>query len=126
VEARRVLRHWEIDTVHGTGRGACTLSAVERKTGFVELGKLARATGAAFAARAVFLFRRHAGRVKTITADNGSEMTGYPTIEEATGAVFYFANPTTPGSGGRTRTRTVCCGSTCRSGTRWRGSHSGM
>lgn len=93
VAARREVGHWEIDTVQGTGRGACTLSAVERKTGFVELGKLARATGAAFAARAVLVFRRHAGRVKTITADNGSEMTGYPTIEQATGADFYFANP---------------------------------
>lgn len=93
VAARREVGHWEVDTVHGTGRGACALSAVERKTGYVALGKLARATGTVFAARAVFLFRRHAGRVKTITADNGSEMTAYPTIERATGADFYFANP---------------------------------
>jgi transposase, IS30 family len=93
VEQRRQVGHWEIDTVQGTGRGACALSAVERKTGFVALGKLPRATGAVFAARAITVFRRHAGRVRTITADNGSEMTGYPVIERATGAAFYFATP---------------------------------
>lgn len=93
VEQRRQVGHWEIDTVQGTGRGACALSAVERKTGFVAFGKLPRATGAAFAARAITVFRRHAGRVRTITADNGSEMTGYPVIERATGADFYFATP---------------------------------
>jgi IS30 family transposase len=31
--------------------------------------------------------------VCTITADNGSELTGYRGIEQRTGARFYFANP---------------------------------
>jgi IS30 family transposase len=66
---------------------------VERKTGYVVLGKLARATGTAFATRAIQVFRAHAGKVRTITADNGSEMTAYPVIEAQTGARFYFATP---------------------------------
>jgi IS30 family transposase len=93
VARRQQLGHWEIDTVQGDGRGPCALSAVERKTGYVVLGKLARATGTVFAARAIQVFRAHAGKVRTITADNGSEMTAYPVIEAQTGARFYFATP---------------------------------
>jgi len=93
VEARRQVGHWEIDTLQGTGRGACALSAVERKIGYVLLGKLARATGKAFATRAIALFRRQPRPVRTITADNGSEMTSAPVIEAAIGARFDFATP---------------------------------
>jgi len=93
VDERRQVGHWEIDTLQGTGRGACALSAVERKTGYVVLGKLPRATGRAFAARAIALFRRQPRRVRTITADNGSEMTAAPVIEAALGTRFYFATP---------------------------------
>lgn len=93
VGGRRQVGHWEIDTLQGTGRGACALSAVERKTGYLVLGKLARATGAAFAARAIALFRRQPHRVRTVTADNGSEMTAAPVIEAGLGARFYFATP---------------------------------
>jgi IS30 family transposase len=93
VEGRRQVGHWEIDTLQGTGYGACVLSAVERKTGYLLLGQLARATGTAFAHRAIQLFRRQPHRVRTVTADNGSEMTAYPVIEEQTGARFYFATP---------------------------------
>jgi IS30 family transposase len=93
VEARRQVGHWEIDTLQGTGRGACALSGVERKTGYLVLGKLARATGAAFAARAIKLCRRQPHRVRTVTADNGSEMAAAPVIEAAIGTRFYFATP---------------------------------
>jgi len=93
VEERRQVGHWEIDTLLGTGRGACALSAVERKTGYVVLGKLGRATGKAFATRAIALLRRQPRRVRTVTADNGSEMTSAPVIEAAIGARFYFATP---------------------------------
>ncbi len=93
VEQRRQIGHWEIDTLQGRGSRACVLSAVERRTGYVLLGKLAHATGDAFAARAIGLFRRQPRPVHTVTADNGSEMTGYPQIEERTGARFYFATP---------------------------------
>ena len=35
----------------------------------------------------------HAGRVATITADNGTEFHSYELVEEATGTLFYFATP---------------------------------
>jgi IS30 family transposase len=92
----RVASRWgigEIDTLHVEGRGACALTAVERKTSYVVLGKLARATGAAFAARAIAVFQRQPRPVRTITADNGSEMTGCELVEKALGTEFYFATP---------------------------------
>ena len=92
VATRRQLGHWEIDTLLGAGRGApCLVSAVERQTGYVALGKLARPTAAAFAARTIHLFRTQPHPVRTVTADNGTELTAWPVIEERTGARFYFA-----------------------------------
>jgi transposase, IS30 family len=93
VEERRQIGHWEIDTLQGDGRGACALSAVERKTGYLVLGKLARATGTAFATRAIAVLGRQPWRVRTITGDNGSEMAGFGVIERALGTRFYFATP---------------------------------
>ena len=92
VEERRRIGHWEIDTVHGRGR-ASVVTLVERKSGYVAIGKLAAATVAATNAATLVLLRRHRGRVRTITADNGSEFHGYARIEKASGARFYFATP---------------------------------
>lgn len=118
VEQRRQIGHWEIDTLQGRGSRACVLSAVERRTGYVLLGKLACATGVAFAARAIELFRRQPRPVHTVTADNGSEMTGYPQIEAHTGARFYFATPYHAWERGPTRIPMGCCGSTGPSAAR--------
>lgn len=92
--ARRArIGHWEVDTVAGTGSGACVVTLVERKTGYVLIGKLADHTAAAFTRRLVALVRGQGGRVRTITADNGSELAGYRTIEAQTAVRFYFARP---------------------------------
>lgn len=40
VETRRYKGHWEIDTVMGTGSTDCIVTLVERKTGFIMIGKL--------------------------------------------------------------------------------------
>lgn len=94
IEARRQQGHWEIDSLLGAGPGAPRLvSAVERATGYVALGKLERPTAAAFAARTIQLFRRQPQPVRTVTADNGPELTAWETIEAATGSRFYFARP---------------------------------
>jgi IS30 family transposase len=94
VAARRQLGHWEMDTLLGAGSGApCLLSAVERRTGYVVLGKLERATGTTVAARAIQLLGRQPHRVRTVTSANGPEFTAWPVIEEALGLRFYFATP---------------------------------
>jgi IS30 family transposase len=93
VEVRQRVGHWEADTVAGTGSKDCVATLVERKTGLVLIGKLKDRTARSLSQRATSLMRRHAGRFKTVTADNGTEFHDYKRIEEQTGATFYFARP---------------------------------
>ena len=93
VEARCELGHWEIDTVMGgTGR-SCIVTLVERKSGYVLIGKLEDRTVASLNRRVIWLMGRTLGKFSTITSDNGTEFHGYRQIEEATGTRFYFATP---------------------------------
>lgn len=91
VEARTQLGHWESDTVLGPGR-PCVLSLVERKTGYLLLGKLEARTTAEVNRCAIPLIRAQR-QLHTITADNGTEFHDYAAIERATAARFYFATP---------------------------------
>ena len=94
VEGRRVVGHWEIDTVKGDDQARhSVVTLVERKTGYLEVRKLARHTAAAATERTIALIGRHGGRVRTVTADNGSEFHSYGEIEQATGVLFDFATP---------------------------------
>jgi IS30 family transposase len=92
VETRTQVGHWEADTLLGPGR-PCVLSLVERKTGYVVLGKLRARTTEAVNERATALIHAQPRRVRTITADKGTEFHGYAAIEQATPARFYFATP---------------------------------
>lgn len=93
VENRKQVGHWEADTVLGTGARDCVLSLVERKTGYVVLGKLRARTVDEVNRKAAALIRRQPRAVHTITVDNGTEFHGYETIESKTQARFYFATP---------------------------------
>lgn len=94
VESRRHVGHWEIDTVMGDPSKHCIVSLVERKTGFLQIGKLCARTAEQTTERTIKLIRRHPPRsVRTITADNGTEFHSYKDIERATGVKFYFATP---------------------------------
>ncbi|MGH8831249.1 MAG: IS30 family transposase [Polaromonas sp.] len=92
VETRAQLGHWEADTVLGPGR-PCILSLVERKTGYVVIGKLQARTTKEVNQRATALIQQQPHAVRTITADNGTEFHDYPAIEQATDVRFYFATP---------------------------------
>ena len=93
VERRRRKGHWEIDTVLG-GRGKdCILTMVERKTGYLLIGKLKARTSEEAAKSTLELINAHHGKMKTITADNGTEFHGYRQIEEQSSVKFYFATP---------------------------------
>ena len=90
------IGHWEIDTVMGQSLGEssdCILTLVERKSGYVLIGKLAARTAAEASRATIKLLRRHPGRCQTITSDNGTEFHGYADIEAASGLKFYFATP---------------------------------
>jgi IS30 family transposase len=89
---RSRIGHWEIDTVMGKNR-ACILTLVERKTGYVMIGKLTARTIEQTNERLRMLVDRHPDKFRTITADNGCEFHGYEDVECTHGLEFYFAPP---------------------------------
>lgn len=94
VEARTQLGHWEVDTMLGASQaGPCALTLVERKTGYVLLGKLRIRRAPEVNTRATRLIRAQPQPVRTITADNGTEFHDYAALERVTATRFYFATP---------------------------------
>jgi IS30 family transposase len=94
VEARGRIGDWEADTLLGPeGNHHCVLSLVERKTGYLVLGKLPARTVAAVNRRAIALLRQQPHPVHTLTCDTGTEFHGYAHLEAATHARCYFATP---------------------------------
>ncbi len=93
-EARTQVGHWEADTLLGAGQaGPCVLTMVERKTGYVVIGKLRIRRSAEVNARATRLIQAQPRPVRTITVDNGTEFHEYEALERTTTARFYFATP---------------------------------
>lgn len=93
-EKRSRFGHWEGDTMLGAGQaGACVLTLVERKSGFVAVGKLARRTGATVNHRAHRLIRSQPRPVRTLTVDNGTEFHSYAALERRITTRFYFGTP---------------------------------
>ena len=93
VETRKYKGHWEIDTVFGKGSNACIVTLVERKTGFLIIGKIPNKSTASLNKKVISIINRHFDQFKTITADNGTEFHQYPSIEKACNVTFYFATP---------------------------------
>ena len=89
---RSRVGHWEADTMLGDGK-PCVVTLVERKTGYVEIGKLNARTADELSRRTLQLIHRQPRPVRTITADNGTEFHSYADIESVTDTRFYFANP---------------------------------
>jgi IS30 family transposase len=95
VERRQQVGHWEIDTMMGESLGEssdCILTLVERKSGYVLIGKLAARTAGEANRALLELMARHPG-LATITADNGTEFHWYGQIEAVHPVKFYFATP---------------------------------
>jgi len=107
-EQRSRFGHWEGDTMLGAGQaGPCVLTLVERKSGFVAVGKLQQRTGAQVNDRAQRLIRAQPRRVRTITVDNGTEFHSYAALERVVTARFYSRRRTTRGNAGPMRTPTA-------------------
>lgn len=82
VETRRFKGHWEIDTVMGMGSTDCIVTLVERKMGFVYIGKIADRTTASLNQKILMLIRRNPAAIKAIASDNGEEFHQYKKIEK--------------------------------------------
>ena len=96
VENRNRIGDWEIDTMMGQSLGEsshCILTLVERKSGYLLIGKLRTRTAEEATRATVELMTRHRKKFRTITADNGTEFHSYEVIEAVTGVKFYFATP---------------------------------
>lgn len=93
IESRRVVGHWEIDTVMGKGSKDCIVTLVERKTGYTLIGKLPDRTTTELNKRCITLINNEPTSFTSITADNGTEFHQYKIIERAVGTKFYFATP---------------------------------
>lgn len=73
-EHRSRFGHWEGDTVLGAGQaGPCILTLVERKSGYLLIGKLQQRTAPFVNHRAQRLIQAQPRPVRTITLDNGTE-----------------------------------------------------
>ena len=94
MQARFKVGHWEIDTVHGKGKGKKSIvTLVERATGYVMIGQLNRRTVADLNSRTSKLINRRPAYFETITADNGCEFHGYKKLEKRHNLAVYFAYP---------------------------------
>jgi IS30 family transposase len=91
-ENRSRVGHLEGDTVLGTDKH-CIVTLVDRKTGYVMIGKLKARTVAELNRVAIQLINTAARRTRSVTVDNGTEFHGYKAIEAATDADFFFATP---------------------------------
>ena len=73
--------------------GPCVLTLVERKSGFVAIGKLGQRNGVEVNRRALRINGAQPRPVRTITVDNGTEFHRYAALERVVDAQFYFATP---------------------------------
>lgn len=91
---RSRVGHFEGDTVLGSSKDRhCLLTLVDRKTGYVLIGKLESRTVEATNRKAIELINAAKRTVRTVTVDHGTEFHGYKEIEKQTGSRFYFATP---------------------------------
>lgn len=92
-EQRRRIGHWEADTMHGRRRRGGAVTAVERRTRYTRLGKLAQINARATRERTRRRLAPIAASVQTLTGDNGREFADHQGIAADLGARFYFADP---------------------------------
>ena len=69
------------------------VTLLERKTGYLMIGKLPNKTAASLNKKVLCLIKRDPGGFNTITSDNETEFHQYKKIEAETNVKFYFANP---------------------------------
>ena len=97
VADRLIPGHWEGDLIKGAGNRSSIGTLVERTSGFVVLVKMSSAS----AADALHSFGSALERIpatvrKTLTYDQGKEMSYHAALTLRTGVAVYFADPHSP------------------------------
>lgn len=94
VEKRQRLGDWEGDTVVGKKGTGSLITNVDRKSGYLLIDHVARATAEAVREKTVKRFKRLPKKKRrTMTYDNGTEFSGHELIERWTEMEIYFAYP---------------------------------
>ena len=93
VEDRAQIGHWEFDTVVGPFHGSRLLTGVERKSGFAVSALLADGSAESACQAMIELLKPLAGRVKTVTTDNGKEFARHQELDAELGCQSYFCRP---------------------------------
>jgi IS30 family transposase len=85
--------HWECDTVIGANHKGAIVTMVERKSSFGVIVNVAHKTSELVSNAIIEGFQPFAGRVKTLTYDNGKEFAAHIQIDQALKSTGYFARP---------------------------------
>ncbi len=94
ITQRRTYGNWEGDSVVGTAQSGAIATFVERKSGYLLAAILPDKTAKSFEIAAKQCFAAIPPKyTKTLTLDNGIEMSNYEEIERGTDLRIYFAHP---------------------------------
>lgn len=93
IESRETFGHWEGDTMMGRDLRHCTLTMVERNTGFAVIRKMESRKAPSVTAAVVPVIRERVHDFKTLTLDNGTEFHDYMELEAHSLITCYFATP---------------------------------
>lgn len=97
VADRLIPGHWEGDLIKGAGNQSSIGTLVERTSGFVVLAKMSSASAAdALQSFGAALERIPVALRKTLTYDQGKEMSYHAALTLRTGVAVYFADPHSP------------------------------
>lgn len=97
IEDRLVPGHWEGDLLKGAANASAVGTLVERTSRLVMLAHMDASTAqAALAGFTRALNRVHAPMRKTLTYDQGKEMSCHRQLSRNTGVTVYFADPHSP------------------------------
>ena len=114
VEDRAIPGHWEGDLLRGA-RNSHVATLVERHSRFCLLVKVpGKDTTTVVAALSRHVRTLPATLRRSLTWDRGLEMAQHKSFTMATDEQSHFRHPQSPWSAVRTKTRTGCCGNTCR------------
>jgi IS30 family transposase len=92
--ARKTYGHWEGDSVVGTAQSGAIATFVERKSGYLLATVLPDKTAKSFEEAAQRCFAPIPTKYrKTLTLDNGVEMSNYEAMERQNQLQVYFAHP---------------------------------
>jgi IS30 family transposase len=94
IDQRRRYGDWEGDTIVGKGRRSALVTLVERKSGYVRIGRIDDMTSAA-AMRAAKRRLKDLpdSLLRSMTLDNGKEFAEHATLTRCLGLEVYFADP---------------------------------